>query len=222
MYRFPWIAKNGSGERRQVLKNTLALLTAFLASHCIAAPVVSGDYEGLLIGVDRNGVLTGYFESSTGRGKFSCIFFISGKVSDQRGRVETWFPNNRDAKMVIQGVLEGTASDEVPLIRLKLSEDHGGCWNVQHFAPDPATFALTEQGSWESIRIVAASKAYFYDDPSNPKPRKAFVVTGNALRVYEIRGAWARVEYVGPDNRRSRGWVLTRDLFSAKSPGTEK
>jgi hypothetical protein len=105
-----------------------------------------------------------------------------------------------------------------PAIRLKLEEEHGGCWNVQRFASDPSTFALTEPGSWESIRIVASKKAYFYDDPSSPKPRKAYAVTGNALRVFETHDGWARAEYVGPESQLTRGWVLERDLFSAKGP----
>jgi hypothetical protein len=162
--------------------------------------------------------LTGYFESSTGRGQFSCIFFVSGKVNGLANSVDTWFPGDRDPKEVIHGVLERMSSAGKQAIRLKLEEEHGGCWNVQHFASDQSTFALTEQGSWESIRIVASKKAYFYDDPSSPKPRKAYAVTGNPLRVFETREGWVRAEYVSSGNRRTRGWVLERDLFSATSP----
>jgi hypothetical protein len=201
-----------------VHKKILIWLITLAAWPCLAAPVVSGDYGGFLVGVDRYGSLTGYFESSTGRGQFSCIFFVSGKVGGLADRVDTWFPGDRDPQEVIHGVLEQVTSDGKPAIRLKLEEEHGGCWNVQHFASDSSTFAVTEQGSWESVRIVASKKAYFYDDPSSPKPRKAYVVTGNALRVFETRDAWVRAEYVGPESQRTRGWVLERDLFSAKSP----
>jgi hypothetical protein len=194
---------------------------ALVAGPCLAA-VASGDYSGFLVGVDRNGSLTGYFESSTGRGQFSCIFFVSSKVKGSADRVNTWFPGDRDPQEVIHGVIERVSSDGKPAIRLKLQDEHGGCWNVQRFASDPSTFALTEQGSWESVRIIASKKAYFYDDPSSPKPRKAYVVTGNALRVFETRGGWVRAEYVGPENRRTRGWVSERDLFSAKSPSRVK
>lgn len=180
--------------------------------------MISGDYDGFLIGVDRNGFLTGYFESSTGRGQFSCIFFVSGKVSGSAASVDTWFPGDRDPKEVIHGVLERMSLNAKPAIRLKLKEEHGGCWNVQRFASDQATFVLTEQGSWESIRIVASKKAYFYDDPSSLKPRKAYAVTGNALRVFDTRQGWVRAEYVSPENRRTRGWIQERDLFSATSP----
>jgi len=201
-----------------MLKKILVLLIALLAWPCVAAPVASGDYDGFLIGVDRNGALTGYFESSTGSGQFNCIFFVSGEVSGSANSVDTWFPGDRNPKEVIHGVLEQVSSNGKPAIRLKLEEEHGGCWNVQHFASDQSTFPLTEQGSWEAIRIVASKKAYFYDDPSSSKPRKAYAVTGNGLRVFETRKGWVRVEYVSPENRRTRGWILERDLFSATSP----
>lgn len=199
-------------------KKILIWLIALVAWPCLAAPVVSGDYDGLLVGVDRYGSLTGYFESSTGRGQFSCTFFVSGKVGGSVDRVDTWFPGERNPQEVIHGVLEQLTVNGKPAIRLKLEEEHGGCWNVQRFASDPSTFALTEPGGWKSIRIVASKKAYFYDDPSSPKPRKAYAVTGNALRVFETRDGWARAEYVGPESQLTRGWVLERDLFSAKGP----
>ena len=205
-----------------MLKKFLVWLIVWVAWPCVAAPVASGDYDGFLIGVDRNGSLTGYFESSTGRGQFSCIFFVSGKVSGTADGVDTWFPGDRDPKEVIHGVLAQVSSDGRPAIRLKLEEEHGGCWNVQRFASDPSTFVLTEQGNWEAIRIIASKKAYFYDDPSSPKPRQAYAVTGNALRVFDTRDGWVRAEYVSPENRRTRGWILERDLFSAKRPATVK
>ncbi|WP_313176423.1 hypothetical protein [Massilia sp.] len=199
-------------------KRLLVWLMTLAAWPCLAAEMVSGDYGGFLVGVDRNGYLTGYFERSTGRGQFSCIFFVSGKAAGSADRVNTWFPGDRDPQAVIRGVIEPVTSDRKPAVRLTLDEEHGGCWNVQRFASDPSTFALTERGSWEAVRIIAAKKAYFHDDPSRAKPRKAYLVTGDALRVFETRDGWVRAEYVGPDNRRTRGWVSERDLFSAKSP----
>lgn len=201
-----------------MLKKILISLIAPVALPCVAAPMASGYYDGFLIGVDRNGILTGYFESSTGAGQFSCIFFVSGKITGSSNRVQTWFPGDRDPKEVIQGVLEQVSSNGQPAIRLKLNEEHGGCWNVQRFASETFTFALTEQGRWESIRIVASKKAYFYDDPSTLKPRKAYAVTGNVLRVFETRNGWVRGEYISPENRRTLGWISEKDLFSAKNP----
>lgn len=214
-----WYAQGCLNERNDVLhQQILAGLIAFATLPCWSAPLVSGDYDGLLIGVDRNGAITGYFESSTGAGKFNCIFFISGAVNGKRSRVDTWFPKDKEAKQVIRGVLEQTATDPSPSIRLTLTEEHGGCMNVQHFVGDPSTFTLSEQGDWQSIRVIAANKAYFHDAPTGAKPRKAYAVQGNPVRVFETRAGWVKAEYVSEDARSTSGWIREADLFSPVSP----
>lgn len=200
--------------RRFLLILNLCLITAF----SIAAPIVSGDYDGMLIGVDNEGALTGYFESSTGNGQFSCIFFVNGKSgSSPITHVDSWFPTDLSPRDVIPGTIESLAEKGQGAIRVKLKEEHGGCWNVQHFASEPAVFGLTEKGSWQAIRVVSAKRAYFHDDSSGTRPRKAYVVQGNVLRVFESQSGWARVEYESPERKRTRGWVSERDLYSARS-----
>ena len=200
-------------------KLLFALIAALAATPAIAAPITSGDYEGLLIGVDRQGTLTGYFESSTGNGQFSCIFFMRGKVADPATRVDTWFPEKRDAKNVISGSMQLLSENGKPTVRASLKEDPPGCWNVQHFAPEPASFTLNEKGSWQAIRVVSANKAYFHDDASGKHARKAYAVQGNALRVFETRPGWVQAEYVSPEGKRTRGWVLEKDLYVSEKPG---
>lgn len=209
-------------ERIDVKNVLFASLLALANVPSSAAAIVSGDYDGLLIGVDQQGVVTGYFESSTGAGKFSCIFFISGKLNGNSARVDTWFPKDLDAKQVIRGVLEQVSHEKTPAIRLTLPEEHGGCWNVQHFATDPASFTLSTAGKWTSIRIVAAPKAYFYDAPASGKPRKAYAVPGNAVRVFESRDGWVKAEYVSEDGRATSGWLMESALFTARSPAAVK
>jgi hypothetical protein len=199
----------------------LVLVACLTVSAVGAAPVISGDYDGLLIGVDRHGTLTGYFESSTGNGQFSCIFFMRGKVSDPTMYIDTWFPEDRDPKEVIPGKIESLIEKGKVLIRTTLKEEHGGCWNVQRFASEPVSFSLTEQGSWESIRVVSAKKAIFFNDPSNVHPRRAYVVKGNALRVFETQAGWVRAEYVSGDRKRTQGWISERDLYRSDSPATK-
>ena len=200
-------------------KLLIALIATLAATPAIASPITSGDYDGLLIGVDRQGTLTGYFESSTGGGQFSCIFFMRGKVADPATRVDTWFPEDRDAKNVISGSMQLLSENGKPTIRAGLKEDPPGCWNVQHFAPEPASFARNEQGSWQAIRVVSANKAYFHDDPSGTHARKAYVVQGNALRIFDTRSGWVQAEYVSPEGKRTKGWVLEKDLYLSEKPG---
>lgn len=204
-----------------MLRLTLALSLSLATAITTATPIVSGDYNGLLIGVDWHGTLTGYFESSTGNGQFSCIFFFNGKSTEPKTSVDSWFPADRELKEVIPGTIEARAENGSNSVRVMLKEEHGGCWNVQHFASEPASFRLTEEGAWHAIRVVSATKAYFYDDSTSVNPRKAYVVQGNALRVFEWHSGRARVEYVSPKRKRTHGWILESDLYSAQSPATK-
>lgn len=197
----------------------LAAGTALAAMPAIAAPITSGVYDGLLIGVDKQGVLTAYFESTTGAGQFSCIFFMRGKVGDPATRVDTWFPADRDINNVISGTMQLLAENGKPTVRAQLKEDPPGCWNVQHFAPEPVSFRQSEQGNWQAIRIVSAEKAYFHDDPSDAHPRKAYAIEGNALRVFETQAGWVKAEYVSPERKRTKGWIRERDLYTSEKPG---
>lgn len=201
------------------MRNLLfALFATVMTAPAIAAPIVSGNYDGLLIGVDRQGNLTGYFDSSTGNGQFSCIFFVRGTVAQPATRVDTWFPEDRDANNVIAGSMQALSENGKPVVRARLKTDPPGCWNVQHFAAEPVSFTLDEQGSWQAIRVVSAKKAYFHDDPSGSHPRKAYAVQGNPLRVFDTQAGWVRAEYVSPEGKRTRGWVPEKDLYLSEKP----
>src|SRR5215204_1678191 len=64
----------------------------------------SGNYDSLLlIGVDENsGMLTGYFEDSVGwdestkSSRFSCAFFLYGRLRGDAYQITTWYPEMGD------------------------------------------------------------------------------------------------------------------------------
>ena len=200
---------------KKLKKLLLALVVVFRINPAFSAPIQSGDYGGLLIGVDRQGTLTGYFENSTGNGQFSCIFFIRGTVDNRIAHVKTWFPGDENPKEVIPGTIEAFGDNGRSVIRASLKEEHGGCRNVQPFTREPVSFTLSELGSWESIRVVSAKRAHFYTEPTDDKPRKAYAVLGNPLRVFESKNGMVRAEYVSADKKRTQGWISERDLFRA-------
>lgn len=205
-------------EQRNLRRSLLAAILSAVTTFCAAAPTISGNYDGLLIGVDRQGTVTGYFESSTGNGQFNCIFFFTGKLGSSTTRVDSWFPGDRDPKEVISGTIAALVEEGMSAVRVTLKEEHGGCWNVQHFASEPASFKLTEEGAWQSVRVVSAKRSYFYNDSSGARARKAYVVQGNALRVFELQSGWVRAEYINPEGKRTQGWISERDLYLATSP----
>lgn len=192
----------------------------------LQAQVVSGDYEGLLIGVDPSaGIVTGYYENFTGfdqasgKPRFSCIFYLKGSIKGTPPyTIDTWFPADRTRENLITGSLTPAKSDGTEALKIKLPTEHGGCWNVQHFADDGgASFQLDVPGKWVAIRVVSAKRAYFYDDAAGTKKRKAYVIRGNPLRVSQSKPGWVYAEFAA-DGKTTTGWIKEADLFSSDLP----
>ena len=187
-----------------------------------AEALVSGTSYQLVLGVDpETKVITGYYESYTGRNaQFSCIFFLRGEAKGEPPyRVRTWYPADEDDSDAIDG--EIWPEDDGVMVQLK--EEHGGCWNVQHFADEGGTgFASWEKGAWRGVRVVASEKAYFHDKPDEAARRKAYLVTGNPLRVFKTTPGWVDGEYEGYSGAGkkvvTKGWIRERDLFRDTPP----
>ncbi|MBF0551947.1 MAG: hypothetical protein HQK60_15610 [Deltaproteobacteria bacterium] len=192
----------------------------------LQAQVASGDYEGLLIGIDpAKGTITGYYENYTGLDEasgqplFSCIFYLRGSMKGAAPyKIQTWFPADKTPDNLIAGELT-PAPVEVPVsLKIKLDQEHGGCWNVQHFAKTGgADFPLNVPGKWLAIRVVSARKAPFYAEADDGKKRKAYVVRGNPIKVYKSKPGWVFAEYTA-EGKTTSGWIKEIDLFSADPP----
>jgi hypothetical protein len=191
------------------------------------AQVASGDYEGLLIGIDpKSGSITGYYENFTGldeasgKPRFSCIFYLKGSMEGAPPyKIETWFPADKTRKDLISGTLAPAQADGTASLQVELKQEHGGCWNVQHFADKGgASFQLDTPGKWLAIRIVSAPKSYFHDDASDSKKRKAYVVRGNPIRVYDTKPGWVNAEYAAEGGKTTSGWIKDADLYPADPP----
>ena len=111
---------------------------------------------------------------------------------------------------LIAGVLKPLGRGRV---RLALATEHGGCANVWQFADmsQPADFALQQAQPWTSVRVVKASKAYFYDAPGAAHG-KAYVVKGDGVGVRAAQPGWAQADFVG-ENSASSGWLRESDLY---------
>jgi hypothetical protein len=191
---------------------------AFLTGAAAASPmssraptdseIASGDYGGeMLIAVDpASHIVRGYYQSSTGNGRFNCIFYFSGKVN---GAIRSYFPETpEDAVM-------GTLSRESDgSLSVRLATEHGGCWNVQHFADkdQPAEFTLDTAYPWVSVAVIKSARAHFYDSPANKVPRKSYVVQGDGLGVRARRPGWLQVDFLGGGKPVS-GWIRSSDVY---------
>lgn len=196
-------------------RSFVALVIAlFCAGMVHGQSLKSGDYSELKLAVDkRTNKVTGYFESSTGwdeeakAPRFSCIFYIEGTATGDQFGIKTYYPGDEAGDM-IEGILRLSANGQVSV---KLPEEHGGCWNVQHFADkEPATFQLEKEMSWVRISFVTADKAYFYKEKLPTSKLKAYVVKNDIVCIDKIDGEWAHCTFFA--DRNTTGWVRIKDI----------
>jgi hypothetical protein len=175
----------------------------------------SGRYEELLIGIDQDGgVITGFYENGTGwdeetkAPRFVCRFYLYGEKQEDSFKIITWWPGD-DLEDPINGELTFNADDSVSV---RLESEHGGCWNVNHFADkDPSKHSLDKTGSWTSIRVVKGRRAYFHDKPDAQTRRRAYLIKDNVIRIFSQMPGWVLAEF--GDEKISRGWIKQSDLY---------
>ncbi len=175
--------------------------------------IFSGNYDaGLLLAYDSiSNKVTGYYENYSGFGsensspKFSCLFYIEGVVSGSQFEVLTYCPNDKtDSIMGELQIINNTT------LSLKLKEDHGGCWNVQHFSEEKVMFSLVKQNPWIQVRYVTSDKTYFYADKSTSKKSKTYIIKNDFVCIDRIEGDWVHATFVGKKTR--KGWIKSSDL----------
>lgn len=182
----------------RVLAGVASLTVAAAAFPASSRPVsdsqiASGDYGGdMLIAVDpASHIVRGYYQSSTGRGRFNCIFYFSGKVN---GAIRSYFPETPEE--VVLGTLSRESDGS---LNVRLATEHGGCWNVQHFADkdQPAEFTLQTAYPWVAVAVIKSARAHLYDSPISKGPRKAYVVKGDGVGIRAQRPGWLQVDFPG-------------------------
>ena len=133
-------------------------------------------------------------------------------------KIETWFPADKTRSDLIAGTLTPEQTGGTTSLRLELKAEHGGCWNVQHFADQGgAAFLLDVPGKWRAIRVIASSRAYFHGGPADGKKHKAYVVRGNPIKVLDYKTGWVYAEY-SAEEKTTTGWFKESDLFSTEPP----
>jgi hypothetical protein len=188
-----------------------SLIAGFLAAatQALAGALQPGVYDELLIGyAPATGVVSGYFQTETGGGQFSCIFTLSGTFKNGAARITTYFPEA--PKDRIAGTLFARGGE----VEIVLDNEPGGCGMAQPFADKAraAAFSLAAAHPWTAIRVVRVKKAYFYNAPGDGVHRKGYMVQGDGVGVRAISPGWVQVDYPNPDKMVS-GWVREADLY---------
>lgn len=187
----------------------LILCLLLIISTIVDSQIISGNYDsGLRLAYNpENKMITGFYENysgydeTTGNPRFSCIFYLIGKYQSDSCAIETYFPLNKDDDKII-GKLKIKESNTISIL---LPEEHGGCWNVMHFADGDADFKLLESENWIEIRYIEADKSYFYNDKQDKSKRKSYLIKGDIVFIEKIEGDWIRCKYYGKSV--TEGWM---------------
>lgn len=193
---------------------TILLSLILFSSLILKGQISSGFYtNGLNLAYNPNNKLvTGFFENysgldeNTGKPTFSCIFYISGIYSKNGFEIESYYPTDK-----VDDFIKGNVQIvNTNTIKIKLTEDHGGCWNVQNFKDDFVDFTLTQKTNWIEIKYINREKVYFYNDKNLETKRKAYVVRGDIVYIDKIEGEWIHCKYIGKTT--TEGWIKKENI----------
>jgi hypothetical protein len=161
-------------------------------------------------------IVTGYYENRTGYEescdcwKFSCIFYFEGRLKDNTVSINSYYPLGKEEDE-IPGTLSAVKNNE---ITLKLDKEHGGCWNVQHFADEPVNLKQTERTNWIEIRYITINKSYFYSGNNETSKSRSYLIKGDIIYIDKIEGDWLHCKYYG--RKYSEGWIKSETVNSIK------
>jgi hypothetical protein len=207
--------------------STIAPLAFAALSALGASEPKSGENGMLTVAVDPDTkIITGYFSAHTGFDdpsegpQFFCTFYFRGVAAGKPPyRIKSWFPGDDPGEGDIPGTIVFSAAGGKTSATIHLEEEHGGCWNVEHFADGAGSVQeLDSTGTWRSIRVVAAKRAYFFDTPIATKASRKYVTTGDAVRVYAKQADRVQAEFVNESGVRTTGWIREKDLYSDAAP----
>jgi hypothetical protein len=208
----PRLVVRPTDARFWIVTFAISVFGCCFAARADEASVQSGNYDGLIVGYEpKSNIVSGYFNSETGNGQFTCMFYLKGKFENNHAKIESYFPGIEKDKIL------GQLSAPVPTrLLISLKKEHGGCWNVRHFADrNPADFDLIKGYPWKSVRVVRAAKAYFYDSPQTEHHRKAYLIESDGVGVRSKKNGWLEVDYTSNEKPVS-GWMKESAFFPAK------
>lgn len=202
-------------------RRSLHLLAAWVGSVlccCTASAqggpsLKSGLYEGLLLAVDRDGQVTGYFREQQGVGIVkTCTFYLAGKLDGSSAiPIITW------NVMAFSGTISVKA--EGVELAVPHASEHPGCGLVlpQQIA-NGMELDRTRPADWTSLARVTVPRAHLHAAPPQATEQRAYLVQGNVVGILSRSGPWLQIQYLDDDAKVTAGWILADQTAPLKPP----
>lgn len=171
----------------------------------------SGVYENLLLAVNSDGAVTGYYREAQGEGVVkNCAFKFRGEA-------------RADVATILVGADEsfpGEIRAETDGINLKIAKGRElpGCGLVlMPEIADGLSYDLITKVSWNELRTIISEKSYFYSEPKVGKQLKSYLVKGDVVGVVTKEGDWLQIDYYSDSGKMSRRWINSKETTSLLS-----
>lgn len=222
-------------KQQKILKAFLTLTIAFTGcttahaktpSHSIRSSILDNPYM-VLADDPKNNLLHGFVAAlRTAPGRTDeCKFFFRGEpFKNGTARISIAdaaryrAPSSPAGSDVVHGVI--TTVGKKYVLEISNPEKIGDCDWILGFIGGPSvlqkgtsfqlTFLGEESGDWNSLAVICRKRAHFYSAPAEQKKRKAFVVAGDFVYVFDEIGDWYYAKF--SDGRSETvGWIRKAD-----------
>jgi hypothetical protein len=185
--------------------------TALALSCTLSAKPTSGEYNGLLVVVGKDGKsITGEFNSTSGGEGYAeveCKVYFYGRLqSDLFAQITAIDPSNIANET--QGVLSFGKDLNGEWAVLKTKAPIGACARFEDFSmPEPVHRHLEKTVAIDSIAIVVTRRAQFFSSSVAMKPNKSYLVAGDTVVVLGRDGNRTRVRFVSENGKITENWL---------------
>jgi hypothetical protein len=213
--------------RRIFLTGFILLLLQVTAANAAGQvyEIIPGYYEGLMLAVDKEGHVTGYFEQTIGVGVTrTCAFFLKGQVAgDTQVNILAWSgPWRGPEDRALNGLLKANA--ESVYLKIKgADEELAGCIaNMGSFISAGTDFQREYKTQWTHIKMVNRDRAYIYSEPALKKKTNAYFIKGDAVGIVSDTPEWVQVFYPRFEKSAIKGWLKRSDVDDLKPPPQDR
>lgn len=168
-------------------------------------PIQAGVYETLLLAVDNNGQITGYYREAQGEGAIkTCDFFLKGRFAKDVLLINTWNDQTFPGEM--------RSGDKAVTLKVPKASEHPGCglMLLPMIATDGVELSQTLVRPWIELRTVAVTRSSLHSAPSLGNRRRAYLVQGDVVGVLAARNGWLQIEYLR-EGKSTTGWIPAGD-----------
>ena len=176
--------------------------------------IIPGIYEFLLLAVDHEGEVLGFYRESQGEGVVkTCSFFLKGKDIGGQAKIVTW------SDQLFPGLLTNEGRDDVNL-KIVQGLEHPGCGLVlmPKIAEEGLALSRITETKWESLKRVKNSRTTLFSEPSPSKQTKSYFIKNDVLGVVSVNGEWMKVEFPREGKASIKGWVRSNDMQDLLPP----